>query len=229
MKEATGIVLFRIDRKVGLLMLGALAVAFGGFALADQLSLTTSYPVPSGIYNQLITTGNSGTVPADTTLNRNAGNTILVPHAGGMVGIGTASPGVALEVNGEIKATDIILTSDARRKMEILPLENSLAKLERLRGVSFKWRASGKPDTGVVAQDVRKVFPELVVASRDGSLGVKYASLIGPIVSAIDELASRWRTQDERIARFEAENRLLRQELTAVKKDMASLKIPAKR
>ena len=106
MKEDRDIVLFRIDRKVGLLLLGALAVVFGGFALAQQLTLTTSYPVPSGIYNQLITTGNSGVVPADTTFNRNAGNTILVPptNATGGVGIGTASPSpnAKLDVAGVI-------------------------------------------------------------------------------------------------------------------------------
>jgi hypothetical protein len=94
MKEDRDVVLFRIDRKVGLLLLAALAVVFGSFALAQQLTLTTSYPVPSGIYNQLITTGNSGSTPADTTLNMNAGNTILVPasNANGQVVIGAAAP-----------------------------------------------------------------------------------------------------------------------------------------
>ena len=58
MSNDRDVVLFRIDRKVGLLILAALGVVLGGFALAEQLTLTTSYPVPSGIYNQLITTGN---------------------------------------------------------------------------------------------------------------------------------------------------------------------------
>ena len=102
MNDDRDIVLFRIDRKTGLLMLGTLAVILGGLALAQQLTLTTSYPVPSGIYNQLMTTGNSGSVPANTTFNRNAGNTILVPptNAGGKVGIGTTSPQNTLDVGG---------------------------------------------------------------------------------------------------------------------------------
>ena len=105
MNEDRDIVLFCIDRKAGLLILAALAVAFGGFALAQQLTLTTSYPVPSGIYNQLMTTGNSGSVPANTTFNRNAGNTLLVPptNVSGRVGIGTSAPAATLDVQGTVK------------------------------------------------------------------------------------------------------------------------------
>jgi hypothetical protein len=105
MKE-NEVVLFRIDRKIGLLLLGASFVVLGGFALAQQLTLTTSYPVPSGIYNQLITTGNSGSVPAvNTIFNQNAGNTILVPatNAGGNVGIGTSAPTAKLDVDGVMR------------------------------------------------------------------------------------------------------------------------------
>ena len=93
MNDDRDIVLFRIDRKSGILLAGVLAVVLGGFALSEQLTLTTSYPAPSGIYNQLITTGNSGAVAADTTFNRSAGNTILVPptNASGRVGIGTTT------------------------------------------------------------------------------------------------------------------------------------------
>ncbi|MFI5350612.1 MAG: hypothetical protein ACHQ2Z_13780 [Elusimicrobiota bacterium] len=112
MERERDIVLFRIDRKAGILLLGALGVVCGGFTLAQQLTMSTSYPVPSGIYNQLVTTGNSGTVPADTTLNRNAGNAVLVPatNASGRVGIGTSAPAAKLDVSGTIRLGNAGLT-----------------------------------------------------------------------------------------------------------------------
>lgn len=109
MNDDRDVVLFRIDRKAGILLVGVMSVVLGGFALSEQLTLTTSYPVPSGIYNQLITTGDSGTAPADTTLNRNAGNTILVPatNASGKVGIGMV-PVNKLDVAGGLGAVSAV-------------------------------------------------------------------------------------------------------------------------
>lgn len=92
----------------------ALVVFVGGVAanvFSETLSITTSYPSPTGIYNQLITTGNAAAAPKDTILNRNAGNTLLVPsatNAAGKVGIGTSDPQAALDVAGVIRAGPVV-------------------------------------------------------------------------------------------------------------------------
>jgi len=104
-------IVVRIDRN-GMILVSAFVLvgAVAGLLRSETLTLVTTYPSPSGIYNQLTTTGNSGTVPADTTLNRNAGNTLLVPatNAGGRVGIGKSNPAYKLDVDGTISALAVL-------------------------------------------------------------------------------------------------------------------------
>lgn len=95
-----------LDRRLALpLLAGGLFAAGTALLHSESLILRTTYPAPSGIYNQLVTTGDSGTVPADTTLARNAGNVFLAPATNprGSVGVGTDSPRAKLDVHGVLK------------------------------------------------------------------------------------------------------------------------------
>lgn len=119
-KEIT--ITLKVDRRAAMVCLALFMVAVPALRLSSEtLSLTTVYPSPVGVYNQVITTGNGGAAPADTTLNRGAGNTVLVPptNAAGRVGIGTATPAAKLDVAGTMKLADgtqgagKVLSSDA--------------------------------------------------------------------------------------------------------------------
>jgi hypothetical protein len=92
----------RPESRAGLLALALLIVLSGAYALhSATMTMTASYPSPTGVYHQLITTGKNGTNTVDTTLNRDSGNTILAPSANGKVGIGTTSPASKLAVSGD--------------------------------------------------------------------------------------------------------------------------------
>ena len=91
--------------------------------------------------------------------------------------------------------------SDIRLKDKVAPLKNCLAKLKTLSGVSFIWKDKsefignvGKIDFGIIAQEVEKVFPEVVHASSNTSddgnnyKTVAYAKLIPVLIEAIKEL-----------------------------------------
>lgn len=109
----------------------------------------------------------------------------------GRLGLGTASPNVALHVVGDINYTgQIVDVSDIRLKENIRPLQSPLDKLTSINGFSFQMKGDPKHATeyGVSAQDVQKVFPELVSpVSQNGTLGVNYSGLIAPMIEAIKE------------------------------------------
>jgi len=66
-----------------------------------------------------------------------------------------------------------------------------------MRGVSFVRKDTKQQSSGVIAQEIQKVAPELVSES-EGTLGVAYGNLVGYLIEAvkdqqkqIDELKER--------------------------------------
>jgi len=86
-------------------------------------------------------------------------------------------------------------SSDIRLKDNIQVIKGSLDKIGDIRGVEFDWndkspgwaRERGH-DVGVIAQEVEKVLPEVVVKRKSGYLGVDYKRLIPLLVESIKEL-----------------------------------------
>jgi hypothetical protein len=80
----------------------------------------------------------------------------------------------------------------------VLPIENALEKLCKIRGVTFDWKDEylteeregwiPKHDTGIIAQDVQEVLPQVVQEKSDGTLGVRYEKMIGLLVESIKDL-----------------------------------------
>jgi len=81
-------------------------------------------------------------------------------------------------------------SSDARLKTNIKPIENALGRMAEMQGVSFDWIKDGSHDMGVIAQEVQRVFPELVIEDEYGYLQVRYNGLIGALLAAVQELSA---------------------------------------
>jgi hypothetical protein len=81
-----------------------------------------------------------------------------------------------------------------------------LWKILELRGVTWEWRddapdeAKEQPGLGVIAQEVERVFPQLVETGEDGIKRVHYYGLIGPLIEAVKELDDRLRAVEARPA-----------------------------
>jgi hypothetical protein len=91
---------------------------------------------------------------------------------------------------GRLTATIVNSTSDENQKKDIQTVQNSLEKIKQLRGVDFAWKNNDQKSIGVIAQEVQKVFPELVSEDENG-LSVNYNGLIGVLIEAIKELDNR--------------------------------------
>jgi hypothetical protein len=130
-----------------------------------------------------------GNLILDSTSNPAKGNIIINP-SGGNVGILTASPtSERLEINGTAKASNFITTSDRRLKTNINTLENGLEKIKDLTGVSFDWINNGEKDIGFIAQDVERVYPELVATDKiNGFKSVRYSAIVSPLIEALKEI-----------------------------------------
>ena len=82
---------------------------------------------------------------------------------------------------------------------------DATGKLQQLRGVRWEWieeapeDAKELPGLGVIAQEVEKVFPELVETGEDGYKRVHYYGLIGPLIEAVKELDDRLRAAEARL------------------------------
>lgn len=109
---------------------------------------------------------------------------------------------------GDVYARSTLLaSSDERLKQNIDVLPNALERIAQIRGVSFEWKDSARPgrQIGVIAQDVEKVFPEMVNEDQDGFKTVAYSNMIAPLIEAVKELKAANDNQAEAMEKLRAE------------------------
>lgn len=78
-------------------------------------------------------------------------------------------------------------SSDIRLKENINNITEPIKKVTELRGVTFDFKESGKPQIGFIAQEVEKVIPEIVEERPDGYKGVHYGNLVALLTEAVKE------------------------------------------
>jgi hypothetical protein len=138
------------------------ATVTSGITLTDDTSTDATRYV-------LLTANTSGTI---TTANVSSTKLTYNPSTGNLV------------------ATIHHSSSDERLKTDIQPIPNALVKISQINGVTYL--RTDTPETvrhtGVIAQEVEAVLPEVVATGLDGYKVVAYGNMIGLLVEAIKEL-----------------------------------------
>jgi hypothetical protein len=94
-------------------------------------------------------------------------------------------------VSGSVTANAGFINSDQRLKHKIISIQNSINHLSQLNGYHYYWKDKERDQslqTGLIAQEVEKLFPELIQKDEKGFLSVNYVGLIPHLIEAIKEL-----------------------------------------
>jgi Chaperone of endosialidase/Head domain of trimeric autotransporter adhesin len=84
----------------------------------------------------------------------------------------------------------LIQASDARLKKNITPLSGTLSSLQQLNGYTYNWKDEKRDSTlqiGLIAQEVQKIYPQLVKQKADGELSLNYIGLIPVLLEGMKE------------------------------------------
>jgi Chaperone of endosialidase len=132
---------------------------------------------------------------------------------------------------GTVTATGFPIASDFRYKKNIQPLENTLSKVQKIVGVSYDLRKdefpeknfSDKTQIGFIAQDLEKIFPEMVFTDEKGYKSVDYARLTPVLVEALKELILKNQTLENKNQTLETKNQTLESRLDKIEAMLSTI------
>ena len=100
-----------------------------------------------------------------------------------------------MDTNGNLTmAGDVTAYSDIRVKKNIEVIQDALAKVEQVRGITYERTDNeneGQRQTGVIAQELELVLPEAVKEDASGMKTVAYGNVVGLLIEAIKELNAK--------------------------------------
>jgi hypothetical protein len=119
---------------------------------------------------------------------------------------------VMVDANGQLG----VMTSSARYKQDIAPMGDASSRLMNLRPVSFRYKEvdseGNKPlQYGLIAEEVDKVMPDLVIRNADGSVETVAYQYLPSL------LLNEYQKQNRELAETKAQLDAMQQEMAAMK------------
>jgi len=100
---------------------------------------------------------------------------------------GTVTVSNDLTVTNNFSAGTITETSSIALKTDITPIENALDSIAALAGVSYTRRATGRRESGLIAEEVERVLPEIVSDTGEYK-SISYSRLTAYLTEAVKSL-----------------------------------------
>lgn len=182
-----------------------------------------------GGYNVLngsntIEIGNLGAYADENLIRIGTQGTQTKAYLAGISGAQVTGSAVYVTPSGQLG----VLASSERYKTGVAPIGQSSRKLQQLRPVTYHLKAdpNGVAQYGLIAEEVDKVYPELVIRDTDGVIqGVRYEELAPMLLNELQRQAAQIKAlqaqADEQAQRALSAQRLLA-ELKALKQELRS-------
>ena len=184
---------------------------------------TTAPPLYPNDWKGVLSAGVGGKTWHIMMDNAGAGNLIFGDDVEGAYEMFLGRGSGHLHVKGSVFATSYESNSDRRLKKNIQDSGSGmLEKVSALRPVTYNWKRQGDnepKDFGLIAQEVREVFPEIVSHSNNpnstlgNTLAISYGKLGVLAVGAIKELHAETKREDS----------LLHEEVKSLREENSSL------
>ena len=182
---------------------------------------STANSVQNGSYNTYLGFGAVGITQNDSFVTQIG----AVPPAGvtatpttyisGIYGTAVSGLPVYVSSTGQLGVQGI---SSERFKVDISPMDDHTSRLWQLRPVTFRYRtdASGATQYGLIAEEVAKVYPELVVRDQNGRIdGVRYDELASMLLNEMQKERAQTTAKIDALEQEVAELGDLKQALNA--------------
>ena len=136
--------------------------------------------------------------------NITTGGNIIIPDSGN-IGSNSDTDAITIANSGNVTfgqdvtvSGDVVISSDARLKSNIVSLGATLSKLLHIDGKSYEMK--GKQKIGLLAQEIQEVFPELVSEDDNEMLAVNYQGLVPVLINALKEQQSEIETYRDEVS-----------------------------
>jgi Chaperone of endosialidase len=161
------------------------------------LGFNAGYNVTTGSNN--IEIGSSGSANDNSTIQIGVQGTQTLTTIAGIYGTPVTGSAVYVTSTGQLG----VQASSERYKTDVATMPALSAKLDLLRPVTFHYKTDpkGLRQYGLIAEEVDKVYPELVIRDDSGRIqGVHYEELAPMLLNEVQQQQHVLAAQDEKLA-----------------------------